>query len=251
MSPILLVHGAWHGPWCWNDFADRLSVSGHDVHTMQLRGHDGRPGRLWYRLGDYVEDVERAAARFDEPPIIVGHSLGGLLVQKHLERHAAAGVVLVSSVPPGGALPSVLRFVRRHPLVILKANLLLSLRSFTRPASLVRELLFSPDTPQQIVDDCMAHLQNDSYPMFVSVLRLRWRPPRMPTPVLVLGAEHDGIFTTSEVERTAQAYGAEAQVFPGMGHDLMLDTGWQKVADRVGAWVREVEEGRGARQASV
>jgi pimeloyl-ACP methyl ester carboxylesterase len=239
---MLLVHGTWHGPWCWNDFAQRLSVSGHDVHTVQLRGHDGRPGRLGYRLGDYVEDVERAAAQFEEPPIIVGHSLGGLLVQKHLEQHVAAGVVLMASIPPGGALPAVLRFARRHPLVVLKVNLLLSLLPFTRPAGLVRELYFSPDTPQQIVDDCMEHLQNDSYPMFLSVLRLRWRPPRVPTPVLILGAEHDGLFTTDEVERTARAYDTVAQVFPGMGHDLMLDTGWENVADRVGAWVREIEE---------
>ena len=94
---------------------DRLRKNGHDVHTVQLRGHHGRQGRLWDRLGDYVEDVERAAVQFEEPPIIVGHSLGGLLVQKRLERHAAAGVVLMTSIPRGGALPAVLRFARRHP----------------------------------------------------------------------------------------------------------------------------------------
>ena len=136
----------------------------------------------------------------------------------------------------------------------MKVKLLLSLLFFTRPAGLVRELYFSPDTPQPIVDDCMAHLQNDSYPMFLSVLRLRWCPPRVPTPVLVLGAEHDGLFTTGEVERTAQAYGAEARVFPGMGHDADAR---HRVAEggrsrrRVGAWVRGCEQGRSARQESV
>jgi pimeloyl-ACP methyl ester carboxylesterase len=250
MSRILLVHGSWHGPWCWNDFAHRLSAGGHEVHTVRLRGHDGRTGRLWYRLLDYLEDVELAAAQFDSPPIIVGHSLGGLLVQKYLERHAAAGAVLMASIPPAGGLPAVLRFALRHPLVLLKANLLLSLGSFTSPASLVREMFFSPGTPQQIVDDCMGQLQNDSYRMFLRVLWQRFRPPRVPLPVLVLGAEKDGFFTPGEVEKTARAYGTEAQIFPGMGHNLMLDSGWQAVADRVDGWAREVEAGRGALRAS-
>jgi len=248
---MLLVHGSWCGPWCWNDFAHRLSTSGHEVHTVQLRGHDGRPGRLWYRLSDYLEDLERAAAQFDEPPIIVGHSLGGLLVQKYLERHAAAGAVLMSSIPPGGGLPAVLRFALRHPIVLLKVNLLLSLHPFAGPASLVREMFFSQGTPQQIIDDWMENMQNDSYRMFLRVLRQRWRPPRASVPVLVLGAEHDGFFTPREVERTARAYGTQAQIFPGMGHNVMLDTGWQTVADRVDGWAREIEAGRGALRAAV
>ena len=245
MSRVLLVHGSWHGPWCWDDFAHRLSVSGHDVHTVRLSGHDGRPGRLWYRLGDYQDDLARAASQFDEPPVLVGHSLGGLLVQKHLERHAAPGAVLMASIPPRGGLAAVVRIALRHPLVLLVANLSLSLRPFTRPARLVREMFFSPSTPESIVEACMARLQNDSFRMFLGVLRPSWRPPRFPLPVLVLGAELDGFFTTAEVERTAHAYGTEAQIFSGMGHDLMLDEGWQTVADRVDAWLRELDERRG------
>lgn len=251
MSPILLVHGAWHGPWCWHDFARHLSEHGHDVHTVQLRGHDQRPGRIWYRLRDYVEDVQRAAAQFREPPIVVGHSLGGLLVQKHLQRHTAAGAVLMASIPPRGALPAAARIALRHPIVLLKATFLLSLRPFTGPANLVREMFFSPGTRQQVVDDCAARLQDDSYRMFLDVLRVTWRPPRAALPVLVLGAECDGFFTAREIEQTARAYGTKAQIFPGMGHDMMLEHGWQQVADRVDAWMREVEAGRGARQAAI
>jgi pimeloyl-ACP methyl ester carboxylesterase len=242
MSRVLLVHGAWHGPWCWDDFAHRLSVGGHDVHTVRLSGHDGRPGRLWYRLGHYLDDVARAASQFDEPPVLIGHSLGGLLVQKHLERHAAAGAVLMASIPPRGGLSTVLRLAMRHPLVLLRANLSMSLRAFTTSASLVREMFFGPSTPQSIVEACIERLQNDSFLMFLGVLRLRWRPPVTPLPVLVLGAEQDGFFTPAEVERTARAYETEAQIFPGMGHDLMLDEGWQAVADRVDHWLHDVEE---------
>src|SRR6266540_639908 len=50
------------------DFAHRLTERGHHVRAMQLRGHDRRPGRLWYGVRDYVEDVRRAAADFADPP---------------------------------------------------------------------------------------------------------------------------------------------------------------------------------------
>jgi pimeloyl-ACP methyl ester carboxylesterase len=58
-------------------------------------------------------------------------------------------------------------------------------------------------------------------------------------PVLVLGAELDGFFTLGETRRTARAYRTEAEIFPGIGHDMMLDDGWPGVADRVDGWVRE------------
>jgi len=64
------------------------------------------------------------------------------------------------------------------------------------------------------------------------------KPARIRTPMLVLGAELDRTFTVGEVRATARAYGVEAEIFDGMGHDLMLDVGWERVADRVGEWVR-------------
>jgi pimeloyl-ACP methyl ester carboxylesterase len=53
------------------------------------------------------------------------------------------------------------------------------------------------------------------------------RPASINTPMLVLGAERDAIFTIDDVRRTAHAYGVEAEIFPAMGHDMMLDEGWQ------------------------
>jgi hypothetical protein len=54
-------------------------------------------------------------------------------------------------------------------------------------------------------------------------------------------SERDSFFTVAEVRSTARAYQAEAEIFPGMGHDMMLDTDWRKVADRIGAWVQDTK----------
>jgi pimeloyl-ACP methyl ester carboxylesterase len=64
---------------------------GPPVQAVQLRGHDRPPGRIWHRVRHYLDDVQRAAARFAEPPVLVGHSLGGLLAQRCLELHPALG----------------------------------------------------------------------------------------------------------------------------------------------------------------
>jgi pimeloyl-ACP methyl ester carboxylesterase len=244
MAGILLVHGAWHGAWCWKDFAAGLTERGHDVRVMQLRGHDQRSGRIWHRVVDYVEDVRVAAADFPEPPVIVGHSLGGVLVQKYMETHRAAAAVLLATIPAGGALSGMLRFVRRHPMVLLSSMLSLSMRSFIRSAALVREFFFSPSTPERIVVDCMARLQDESFLALLDLLRLEWRPPLEPVPVLVLAAEADGFLAAADAQHTARAYGTSAEYFPGMGHDLMLDQGWEKVVDRIERWIGEVTRER-------
>jgi len=68
MTGILLVHGAWHGPWCWENFVTHLSERGHEVRAVRLRGHDRPPAWIWHRVRHYVEDLRRAVAEFAKPP---------------------------------------------------------------------------------------------------------------------------------------------------------------------------------------
>lgn len=241
MAGILLVHGGWHGPWCWNGFVSHLTGRGHDVRAVQLRGHDGLPRRIWHRVHHYVEDVQRIAAAFPMPPFLIGHSMGGLVVQKCLESSYSPGAVLMAPVPTRGTIAAVGRLAVRHPIEFLKTNLLLSLRPFVVTSKLARELFFTPSAPQETVDLCFACLQDESYLAFLDTMVVLARPHRVQVPVLVLGAERDSIFTVAEVQSTARAYQTEAEIFPGMGHDMMLDTDWRKVADRVDAWVRKIK----------
>ncbi|MEE6140194.1 hypothetical protein SKC41_28230 [Mycobacterium sp. 050128] len=60
---------------------------------------------------------------------------------------------------------------------------------------------------------------------------------RVITPLLVLGAECDGCFSQDEMRKTARANGTEAEFFPGMGHIMMLEPGWQAVAERIDHWL--------------
>ncbi|MGH3564266.1 MAG: alpha/beta hydrolase, partial [Mycobacterium sp.] len=55
--------------------------------------------------------------------------------------------------------------------------------------------------------------------------------------LLVLGAEEDGAHTRKEVLATARAYRTEAEFFPTMGHNMMLEPGWAAVAQRIHSWL--------------
>jgi alpha-beta hydrolase superfamily lysophospholipase len=65
------------------------------------------------------------------------------------------------------------------------------------------------------------------------------RPDRVKTPMLVLAAEQDRVFSVAEEQATAQAYGTAAVVFPDMAHDMMLEANWQQVADWILGWLQE------------
>jgi pimeloyl-ACP methyl ester carboxylesterase len=246
-TPLLFVHGAWHGAWCWEDhFLPYFAAQGYAAHALSLRGHgqSERPrGFKTMRIAQYVADVAQVAAQLPAPPVLIAHSMGGLVVQKYLERHSAAGAVLLASVPTRGVLRTTLAIAGHHPLRFARANATWSLWPIVNTPALAREQFFTPATDDATVRATLPRLQDESYWAFLDMIAFALPRParvrRKPVPLLVLGGERDGIFTPAEVRRTARAYGTAAELFPAMGHDMMLDTGWQAVADRILAWLRE------------
>lgn len=232
MAEIVLVHGAWHGPWCWDRITAELRDRGHTVRPVALPGHEskGRRERLWSTIGSYVRALERAVEHCDDPPVVVGHSMGGYVVQRYLEQHEAAAAVLVASVPRRGALPANLRLLARHPVVALRATLTADYYPLVATPALVRDLFFTADTPQGVVDDLASKLQNESAPAILTMLVRPPRPSQVLTPVHVIAGAADSIFTLREQRDLAAAYGTEAVVHPG-GHDLMLDTAWPRLVE--------------------
>lgn len=240
-TPIVLVHGAWHGAWCWEDnFLPFFAAAGYAVHALSLRGHGGSPGRehlRWTSIADYVADLEAVAGGLPVAPILVGHSMGGLVVQKVLERHTAPAAVLLASVPTTGATAAALRVLRDHPVQFAKINARLSLYPVVETPALARHYLFSRATPPELVAAVHPRLQDESYRAFLDMMLRLPRPGRVKTPVRVLGGADDAIFRPGEVERTGRAYGTAATIYPGMGHNLMLEPAWERVAGDIVAWL--------------
>lgn len=242
-TPLLLVHGAWHGGWCWERVLPYVASRGYHAYAPSLRGHGGSGNSKSLRrtsLGDYVSDVAEVAARLPAPPVVVGHSMGGLVVQKYLAAggRAAAGVLLASA-PPQGVLGATLRVARRHPLAFLKVNTTLRLWPVVATPELAREALFNDSLPAVEAAALHRRLQDESFLAYLGMMLPRVDPHRVEVPMLVLGGEADRTFTPAEVRSTARAYGVVAELFPGAAHDLMLDPAWEKVAARIVAWLGE------------
>jgi pimeloyl-ACP methyl ester carboxylesterase len=230
-APLLFVHGLGHGAWCWEQWLDAAADAGHPAAAVSLRGHGGSQGRLRTALlGQYVDDVVDAAAALPRPAVLVGHSMGGLVVQQALTRYAAAAAVLVAPVPAHPAVASLLAIARRHPTDALRIVAGGSLP--LRPEYLVHEL--DPATARRVSDRCGAESALVQYQLLLH------RPAGTPLgspPVLVLATPDDRLVPIRGVRATAARYGAEVREFPGMGHDLMLDARWREPLDAMLQWV--------------
>jgi pimeloyl-ACP methyl ester carboxylesterase len=242
-TPLLFVHGAWHAAWCWDQhFLPYFAAHGYHCFALSLRGHGGSDGRdrlRWTRAQDYVDDLEETIRRLSGPPVLVGHSSGGFLAQKYLERAPTAGMVLLASLPPRGAVGVTMRLLRRHPVTLLRANLRLSLAPLVGSPELARELFFSTAMPAAQVAEYQRLLQDESYRFFLDLLALDLVKPSHThrVPVLILGAGQDRVLTPGEVHHTAAAFGTRAEFIPEITHDMMLDTNWQTAAAHILRWL--------------
>jgi non-heme chloroperoxidase len=243
-TPLLFVHGAFTAAWCWEEhFLSFFAEAGYASYALSLSGHGGSRGRDRLdslSIADYVADVAEVAARLPVPPVLIGHSMGGFVVQKYLEQHRALGAALMCSVPPQGLMSAAMGVMFSRPGLLQDLN---SLMSGGRVAlDSLREALFAQPVGNDDLARFYRYAQPESHRAIwdMSLFDLP-RPSLIGTvPLLVLGAEFDHLMPVSTVEMTASRYGVEAEIFPGMGHGLMLERDWRLVAERLLRWLKEL-----------
>jgi pimeloyl-ACP methyl ester carboxylesterase len=234
----------WHGAWCWDEFfLPFFAEQGYRVTALSLRGHAGSEGKIrGSTVANYVSDVEQVAKTLDTPPVVIGHSMGGFLTQKYLERNDAPAAVLLASGPHYGLWPAFFHMVRHRPLVALKSLAQLRMRPVVETPEAARWALFSNDMQKKQLLKYYKKLDDESFRMFIDLLGLNLaHPKKIKTPLLILGAENDNSITPDQVHATAKAYGLQAEMFPNMAHDMMLEADWKSVAERILSWLKERE----------
>jgi non-heme chloroperoxidase len=243
-TPLLFIHGAYTAAWCWEEtFLPYFAEAGYASYALSLSGHGRSRGREHldkYGIRDYVRDVREVTASLPAPPVMIGHSMGGMVIQKHLEQASAPGAALLASVPPQGLWGSALGLALRRPGLLADLNTLLGGGRVALGA--LREALFAQPIDDERLQRIYRRMQRESYRAIwdMTLFDLPRIHRMRQSPLLVLGAEHDHLIPASMVEMTARAYGVAAEIFPGMGHGMMLERDWQRVAERVLSWLGEI-----------
>jgi len=251
--PLLFVHGAYVGAWCWEEnFLDWFAERGFPSYAVSLRGHGGSAGheRLNdFGLADYAEDVALAAAQLPLPPVLIGHSMGALVVQKYLERSTAENgsdrhgavpaLVLACPVPAYGVLPSSLTLAFTRPALFAGLNAVAS--GGRAPPHVLGEALFGALPGPEQLARCYRRMQGESRRALLDMtgwgLPSLWRSLRPPT--LVLGAGRDVLVPAAQAQGTAHLLNSEFRLLPELGHALMLDAGWPRAAQAIADWLAE------------
>jgi len=111
-APIIMIHGAFCASWAFDGYAQLFAAHGAKVYTPTLRHHEFPPGqRVPRELGttstlDYADDIEALVRSLKTPPVLIGHSMGGLVAQMVAQRVKVRALALIAPSAPWGTMPT-------------------------------------------------------------------------------------------------------------------------------------------------
>jgi len=242
-APVLCLHGLFAGSWVYEQFLPLVAERGHPAAALSFRGHPPAPpipaiGRT--SIAAYCHDAAEAARALDRP-IVVGHSLGGLVALLLAARNLVRAVVLVSSAPPRGITvlsPSLLLRMPRYLPALLFSRAFLP-----RPSDLDALVLNRVPGPereqhrQRFVPDSGRAARQAAIGASDADLRATR------TPLLVVSGDEDRFVPLNVARRIAQRYDAPLHVARGHGHFLFGEPGWETHAAAILDWIGQLPPG--------
>jgi pimeloyl-ACP methyl ester carboxylesterase len=264
----MLIHGAWLSSQSWENFADYFRNQAWAVSAPEWPRKEGdvealRAGAEELKglgITEIVDHYEKQIEALDEPPVLIGHSFGGLIVELLLDRGLGRAGVAMSPAPPKGILvlpfsslkaasPALAHPSRWHGVVPL------TLEEFTygfvntfssEDAATAYEKYAVPETGQIFYEAGFAnfHLHPPTEVHFKSGDR---------APLLIVGAEKDKTVPASLAKKHYEKYEkSDAQTdyieFEGRPHLMMVADGWEEIAARIQTWVDGVLAGAAVAQ---
>jgi pimeloyl-ACP methyl ester carboxylesterase len=229
--PLLFVAGYGHGAWVFAErWLEHAAERGFPSYAMSLRGHGDSGVAPRTTLRAYTHDVVQVAARLPRQCVLIGHGVGGLAVANALSRYPARAGVLIAPVFGGwGTFGAALR---HNPAGTVSAI-------FGGRLGLRRGQLFGRELPAVQAREYVGRIGGTPARRAQWQL-LRQRAPEAPvgdSRVLVLGSPDDHVVPRRSLEAAARRYGGAPLLFPGMGHDLMLEPRWQEPIDAILDWL--------------
>jgi len=247
---LVFVHGICVGAWIWDEFfMPYFANRGYECYALSLRGHgesEGKDRIQSWTLADYTDDLDEVVKSLDGPVVVIGHSLGGAVVQDWLRagraRAKAKGAALLASVPPWGLAYSAVRMATCYPQLYQEIARMLFMGTENINNEVMRKALFSKDVTNAVFESFLDKICDESLIVSSEVQGVR---PFSPMPwdkipsMYVAGAEDDRFIPPEEVYRTAAYYGVEACIIKDLAHSVMIDANWRQMADSLAAWLEQ------------
>ncbi|QUD86817.1 alpha/beta fold hydrolase [Phenylobacterium montanum] len=243
--PVIMVHGAFCGGWAFDAFREPFEAAGHPVLTPDLAGRGGG-SRAAASMTDFAAGVAELVRAQAEAPILVGHSLGGLVAQLAAAKAPVRGLILLApSAPWGVAGGSVEEAVSAVSLYALGPYWLQAIEpdytiartySFDRLAKADRKAVFARMAPES--GRALWETLNWWLDPFMTTMV---SPRRIAAPVLGIAGGRDLVHPPATVLRTVERLGGELQVFEPMSHWLLSEPGWEEVAEACLSWIGRLE----------
>lgn len=245
-----MLHGAFAGPWCFDELGQAFRDQGWRVEAPALRHHSppydavDRDALAATGLADYTADLTDYLQGFDEPPVLLGHSLGGLLAQLLAGRGLSRAVIAMTPAAPWGILPAsedeiaaaqglmaagpFWRMALDAVFEIARANSLNCLPEKQQRQTFER---FGPESGRALFESMFWMFDKDraSHVNAIDVA----------VPLLCLAGGRDKVISPATVRNIAAKYPELATYieFQDMGHMMPLEPGWPEVAETCLEWL--------------
>lgn len=246
-APIIMVHGAFCGGWVFEHFRTPFERRGHKVLTPDLIAHQaGSPldATSGVSMTDYAQQIATLCGGCQEPPILIGHSMGGLVAQLAATRTPLSALILLAPSAPWGIAGASLE--EAASAVSLYALGPYWLRSVDPDYALAKH--YSLDRMDRLERRAVyARMVPESGLALWQTLNW-WLDPFMTTnvstssiscPVLGIAGGHDVIHPPATVQKTVARLAGRTRVIEAMSHWIPGEPGWDQAADFSLDWLSQ------------
>ncbi len=256
---ILFIHGAWMTPLCWEKFAGFFDSKGvrwqapawpyKDAPIETLRAHPD-PNLAGLGITEIVDHYDRIIRGLPEPPVLIGHSFGGLFTQMLLDRGLGAAGIAIDSAPPKGVNPFRPTVFRANLRILATPG---GWHKIIQPSFADFQYGFANNMPQPeqraafdryVVPESGRPFFQSAFAMFNNITRVNFANNRR-APLLLIAGSVDHLCPAAMIRDNYAKYRqstvrTDFKEFENRAHWIIGQPGWEEVADYCLEWIQRL-----------